>query len=394
MTSKSRENKYTDLDKELDIEMFRDSILNYFSAIPEPRKKQNLTYKMEHIFFIIISAMLAGANTINQIAIFSRAKAQWIKKLIEIDDIPCYGTYWWILVRLKTEFLRQLLSNWLQALPGSVKDQILAMDGKCLRGTQDSAMLNPSLHLVSLFAVERGILLAQQPVENKSNEITAIPKILDQIDIHGAIITSDAMGCQKDIAKKICDKRADYVLALKGNQESLADEVENYFKQADAIHFEGIDCDAVGSKDAGHGRIEKREIYVTEDIDWLPQKDQWRNLKSIIMVKSERLLPSQPISIERRYYISSLPADALKIANAIRKHWGIENNLHRQLDINFFEDGCVVNTGYAAENLAIFRRLSLNMLGSGKGLLERRKKCGWNEEYLKEVVTKFFIKSF
>ena len=165
-------------------------------------------------------------------------------------------------------------------------------------------------------------------------------------------------------------------------------------RKAEIINFVGVECDAVGSKEEAHGRIEKREIYVTEDIDWLPQKDKWQNLKSIIMIKSERSLPGQSPSSEKRYYISSLPASALKVANAIRKHWRIENNLHRQLDVNFVEDDSVVNTGYAAENLATFRRLALNILGSGKGLLERRKKAGWNEEYLTEMVKKFFIKSF
>ncbi len=252
----------------------------------------------------------------------------------------------------------------------------------------------PHWDYVSIFATESGVVLVQQPVEDKSNEITAIPKILDQINIEGAIITSDAMGCQKNIAAKICDRGADYILALKGNQESLQDEVENYFNQAERILFEGIECDALGSREAGHGRIEQREIYVTEDIDWLPQKDQWKNLKSIIMIKSERLLPGKPPSIEKRYYISSLPAIALRIANAIRKHWKIENNLHRQLDVNFMEDGCVANTGNAAENLATFRRLALNSLGSGKGLLARRKKAGWDENYLTEIVRKFFIKNF
>jgi len=387
-----RKNKYLDLEQELlDIEGFRDSVVNCFSAVPDPRKKSNLTYKLEHIFFIILSAMLAGANSINQIATFAEAKSQWIKRLIPVDTIPCYGIFWWTLVRIKPEFLRQLLCKWLEALPEGLKDQILALDGKCLRGTQDSATLNPTLHLVSLYAVAEGLVLAQQPVENKSNEITAVPKVLDQINIQGAIITSDAMGCQKDIAKKICDRGADYVLALKGNQGSLADEVENYFNQAEAIDFDGVECDAVGSKEVGHGRIEKREIYVTEDIDWLPQKEEWAELKSIIMIKSERLVPGQPVSIEKRYYISSLAARAFKVANVIRKHWGIENNLHRQLDVNFIEDSSVVNTGHAAENLAIFRRLALNMLGSGKGLLARRKKCGWNEAYLTEVVTKFFL---
>ena len=385
-------NEYLDLEQELDIEGFRDSVVNYFSAVPDPRKKSNLTYKLEHIFFITLSAMLAGANSISQIATFAEAKSQWVKRLIPLDTIPCYGIFWWTLVRIKPEFLRQLLCKWLETLPEGLKDQILALDGKCLRGTQDSATLNPTLHLVSLYAVAEGLVLAQQPVENKSNEITAIPKVIDQINIQGAIITSDAMGCQKDIAKKICDRGADYVLALKGNQGSLADEVENYFNQAETIDFDGVECDAVGSKEVGHGRIEKREIYVTEDIDWLPQKEEWAELKSIIMIKSERLVPGHPLSIEKRYYISSLPAHALKVANVIRKHWGIENNLHRQLDVNFIEDSSVLNTGHAAENLAIFRRLALNILGSGKGLLARRKKCGWNEEYLTEVITKFLSK--
>jgi predicted transposase YbfD/YdcC len=392
MASKSRKEEYTDLDKEIDIEEFRESVLKYFSTIQDPRQPGNLTYKLEHIFFIILSAMLAGANSINQISIFAKAKTNWIKNLIPIETIPCYGIFWWTLVKIKPEFLRQLLSEWLDNLPNDLKDQILSMDGKCLRGTQSGE--NPTLHLVSLFVADAGIILAQQPVEDKSNEITAIPKLLDQINIQGAIITSDAMGCQKNIAKLITDKSADYVLALKGNQESLADEVENYFNQADAIAFEGVECDAVGAKETGHGRIEKREIYVTEDIDWLPQKEQWSKLKSIIMVKSERLLPNLPPASEKRYYISSLPANAPRVANAIRKHWRIENNLHRQLDFNFEEDRSIANTGYAAENLATFRRLALNVLGSGKGLLERRKKAAWNEEYLSTLVRKFFIKSF
>jgi predicted transposase YbfD/YdcC len=274
MASKRSKEKYTDLEQEIDIEEFRASILHYFRAIPDPRQACNLTYKLEHIFFIILSAVLAGANSINQIVVFSKAKAQWIKNLIPIDSIPSYGIFWWILVRINTEFLRCLLSEWLKTLPEKLKDQVLAIDGKCLRGTQDSATLNQTLHLVSLFAVENGLVLAQQPVDNKSNEITAIPKILDMIDIQGAVITSDAMGCQKDIARKICENGADYILALKGNQETLADEVENYFNQAEAINFEGVQCDAVGTKDDNHGRIDKREVYVTEDIDWLPQKDK------------------------------------------------------------------------------------------------------------------------
>jgi len=178
------------------------------------------------------------------------------------------------------------------------------------------------------------------------------------------------MSCQTDIADKIMKKDADYILALKGNQQSLADEVENYFTQADAINFEGVECDALGSKEMGHGRIEKREIYVTEDIGWLPQKESWSNLKSIIMVKSERILPSQMPSIEKRYYISSLPACALKIANAIRQHWGIEQT-HWILDVAFREDEQNADAGNIAENMSLIRRIALNMLKQ-----EKSAKCG------------------
>jgi hypothetical protein len=165
MASKPRKEEYSEIEKELDIEAFTESVLKFFGGVSDPRLSQNQTYKLEHIFFIILSAMLAGANSINQIAIFCKSKAQWIKRFIPIDGVPTYGVFWWIFVRIKSELLRELLSDWLKTLPGGLQDQVLAMDGKCLRGTQDSATLNPTLHLVSLFAVERGIILAQQPLK-------------------------------------------------------------------------------------------------------------------------------------------------------------------------------------------------------------------------------------
>jgi predicted transposase YbfD/YdcC len=393
MASKSRKDPYTDLEKEIDIEEFRNSVLSYFSSVPDPRKECNLTYKLEHIFFIILSAVLAGANSINQVAIFAKVKAQWIKKLISIESIPSYGIFWWTLVRIKPEFLRQLLGAWLESLPEGLRNQVLAIDGKCLRGTQESATLNPTLHLVSLFAVEKGVILAQQPVENKSNEITAIPKVLEQIDIRGAIITSDAMGCQTHIAKGICDAGADYVLALKGNAGHIYDEIVQYFREAEEAGYEYLEHTFFFEKDFTHGRIVSRTVRCIQDVEWLPQLDRWEKLKGLIEVISERDEKGK-ISKERRYYITSLDADGERFDRVIKSHWGIENNLHRQLDVNFVEDASVVNTGYAAENLATFRRLALNMLGSGKGLLERRKKAGWDENYLTEIVRKYFIKSF
>lgn len=393
MASKTRKDVYTDFEKDIDIEKFRDSILSYFSSIPDPRRSCNLTYKLEHIFFIILAAVLAGANSINQIAVFGQAKSKWVKRLIAIDSIPTYGIFWWTLVRIKPEFLRQLLREWLDTLPEGLKNQVLAIDGKCLRGTQSNITLNPTLHLVSLFAVESGVILAQQPVENKSSEIAAIPKILEEINIQGAIITIDAMGCQKDIAKKICDSGADYILALKGNAGLIYDEVVQYFKEVEEAGYEYLDHTFFFENDLGHGRLVSRTVRCVQDVKWLPQLNEWANLKGLIEVISERTEKGKT-SIEHRYYITCLDANGERLAGAIKGHWGIENNLHRQLDVNFVEDDSVVNTGYASENLATFRRLALNILGSGKGLLERRKKAGWDENYLTEIVRKFFIKSF
>lgn len=241
--------------------------------------------------------------------------------------------------------------------------------------------------------MESGVILAQQPVEDKSNEIIALPKILEQINIQGAIITIDAMGCQRDIAKKICNSGADYILALKGNAGLIYDEVVQYFKEAEEAGYEYLDHTFFFENDLGHGRVVSRTVRCVQDVEWLPQLSEWANLKGLIEVISERTEKGKT-SIEHRYYITCLDANGERLAGAIKGHWGIENNLHRQLDVNFVEDDSIVNTGHASENLATFRRLALNMLGSGKGLLERRKKAGWDEDYLTEIVRKFFIKYF
>ncbi len=393
MTAKSKKIEYSDLDQELDIEAFRDSVLDFFRNVPDPRRPQNIVFKLEHIFFIIMSAVLAGANSINQIALFCKAKSQWLKNFIECHFLPSYGAIWWILVRIKPEAMRLLLQNWLQGLPEELREQVLAIDGKRLCGTQGNEAIRPFLHLVSLFAVNSGIVIAHVPVDDKTNEITAIPEILGSVDIRGAVITIDAMGCQKDIAKQICAKGADYVLALKGNAGLIHDELANFFEQAEQDKYDGVEHTAFSEEEAGHGRFVMRITRCVKELDWLPQKGDWEKLTGIIEVVSTRTEKGKT-SIEKRYYITSLDVSAEKLARIIRAHWGIENNLHRHLDVNFMEDACTANTGYAAENLAIFRRMALNILGAGKGLLSRRQRAAWDEKYLTELITKFFIKSF
>lgn len=390
MAAKQSKAEYSEFDKEVDIEWFRDSILTFFSEVSDPRSVRKSTYKLEHIFFIMLSAVLAGANSINQIAVFSKAKAGWIKSLIDIEITPTYGVFWWILVRTKPEYLRQLLGSWLAGLPDELRNQVLAIDGKRLNGTQSDLTDNPFLHLVSIFVVESGVVVAHQPVKTKSNEITAIPELLEGLEIRGAIVTIDAMGCQKSIAQKISNAGADYVLALKGNAGHIYSDVKEYFQEAKEVGHEYLEHTFSIQKENGHGREVFRTVRCVQDVEWLAQIDDWKNLTTLIEIVSERIENGKK-SIEHRYYISSLDTHADKLARVIQSHWGIENHLHRQLDINFAEDDSPVNTGFAAENLAVFRRLALNILGSGKGLLERRKRAGWDESYLTEIVSKFFL---
>lgn len=373
---------------------FRQSIKESFGELEDYRRQGSVDHLLIDILFITICAVISGANNLKAVAAYTQHKRNWLVQILETNELPSYTTFWTVFVLLDPASLEKCFVQWVQSKLRLTADGVVSIDGKAQRGTAKKGSPHSFVHIVSAWAATHHLTLGQLKVDGKSNEITAIPKLLDVVDIAGTIVTIDAMGCQTDIADKIVKKDADYILALKGNQQSLADEVENYFEQADAINFEGVECDAIGSKEEGHGRIEKREIYVTEDIDWLPQKENWNNLKSIIMVKSERLLPGQTPSIEKRYYISSLPACALKIANAIRKHWGIEQ-AHWILDVAFREDEQNADAGNIAENMSLIRRIALNMLKQEKsakcGIEIKRQAAGWDNEYLLKVIG---VKSF
>lgn len=251
--------------------------------------------------------------------------------------------------------------------------------------------------MVSAWSSKRSLILGQLKTKTKSNEIKAIPELIDKLYIAGSIITIDAMGCQKAIAKKILENVANYIFSLKENHETLFDEVDNFFKQALAIDFEGVEYDSYYSENVGHGRIEKRHVYVSDEIDWLPMKSEWDGLKSVVMVVSERILDNKT-SKETRYYISSLPCNAQRIGKAIRSHWEIENKVHWRLDVGFDEDACQLAAGHADENLSILRRLAINILRLGDNgkmsLQSRRQYAGWNDKYLFGLLNSASSKSF
>lgn len=265
---------------------------------------------------------------------------------------------------------------------------VVAVDGKTLRRSFDRAGNRGALHMVSAWSSAQKLVLGARAVDEKSNEITAIPELLDLLAIKGAIVTIDAMGCQRKIAEKIVDKGADYVLGLKGNQGSLRADVELLFDEQMANNFNDIAISRTQDTDAGHGRIETREVIAVADIDWLRQRHDWKGLTSIVMVLSTRET-AKGIERERRFYISSLPADAEKLAAAIRAHWSVENGLDWVLDVNFRDDDCRIRKKNAPANFTAVKRATLNTLRKAPGkqsLKSKRLIAGWNEDYLEKAL--------
>lgn len=379
MSKKKSVEFYSEADELLDQQEFVASIESAFKDIPDPRVLDNQSYPLTYLLIMILTAVIAGANAIVQIHQYVRMKIGLFQRLLGINQPPGYLVFWWLLIRLDPQKLQETFLHWMKELPAEVKERIIAIDGKRLNGASKQIV-----HLVSAWETGRGLLLGQIKTENKSNEITAIPKLLDTIDIKGAIITIDAGGAQKKITEKIRDLGGDYMIALKGNQGHLHDEALNFFEQAREVKYEWCNCTVAKTIEKGHGRIEEREVVVTSLLDWLDCRVEWRDLKGLIEVTTRREIKGK-ISMERRYYISSLSMTAERAMNVIRSHWGIENNLHWVMDVTFREDACTVSTGNAAENFALFRRMAQSVLqaeaGGTKGIAMRRRQAGWNDDY-------------
>jgi predicted transposase YbfD/YdcC len=295
-----------------------------------------------------------------------------------------------VFARLDPKQLQECFGSWVKAISNLVAGDKVGIDGKTLRRSYDKSKDEAAIHLVSAWACRNRLVLGQRSVTNKSNEITAIPELLKVLALSGCIVTIDAMGCQKEIATAIVEKQADYVLALKGNQGSLFEDVQWLFNQAQSVEFAGITHDFIRTVDKGHGRIEIRQCWTLSDLTYLTQKPLWAGLQSVAMVHSERRIGGN-VSTETRYFISSRPGNASEIAQAVRDHWQIENSLHWVLDVSFREDNCRIRSGYAAQNMALLRHIALNLLGqdksTGRGIAAKRKRAGWNQAYLVKILT-------
>ncbi len=398
MTKGIKDEPYTNESKQADLEEFKTRLGHIIQPLEDPRSEDNQKYSLFTLLAIIFCAIVCGANSINAIHRYAIAKQKWLKSWLSLEnDLPSYDTFWWLLVRLDPHQVEALFRCWVATLSNLGLEDEIAIDGKRSKGSSNKGHPQALLHMVSAWSSTRGIILGQIKTEEKSNEITAIPELLKTLEVTGATISIDAMGCQKEIAKTIVGKGANYVLMVKENQPTLHAEIENYFKQAECIGFEGVVHDVFVTEEKGHGRQERREMYVTNDIEWLPMRQEWEGLKSIAMVRSHRTLNGKT-SQEVRYYITSLEPIAKRVASVVRNHWGIENKVHWVLDVGFLEDLSQISTGHAAENFAILRRLTLNVIrldpDKKKSLKGRREIAGWDDDYMMYLLKLAGVKKF
>lgn len=362
------------------------SILKHFEGLNDPRIQLKTRHKLVDIIVITICAVICGADDWTEVVGYAKAKEDWLKKFLELPHgIPSHDTFGRVFSLLRPEEFEKCFVSWIHAVFDITGPQTVAIDGKTLRRSCEHSSNKAAIHMVGAWATSSGIALGQRKTEDKSNEITAIPELLKLLEVKGCIVTIDAMGCQKEIARRIIDQEADYVLSLKGNQGMIHDDVKRFFEYAQEQQFKDIPHGSYEVTDGGHGRVEVRRYYTVSDIGWLEEKLKWKNLSLIGMVESERHIGDK-ITKETRYFISSLPNDPERFAAAVRDHWRIENQLHWVLDIAFREDDSRVRDRNAAANLAILRRFALSLCKQEKkakvGIKIKRKRAGWNNDYL------------
>lgn len=367
-------------------------LLRHFQELDDPRVNRTKLHSLHDILVITIMAVTCGADGFEQIAQFGRSKREWLKTFLDLPNgIPSHDTFGRVLAAMDPEQFERCIVNWTTALAQATAGRIVALDGKTLRRSFQSAGGNAAIHIVNAWCSANRMVLGQLATDEKSNEITAIPKLLELLDLHGAIVTVDALNCQTAIAAKIIQGGGDYVMQVKGNQGTLHEQLIADLDEAILLNFQGMKHDYVMTRDAGHGRIETRRLWCTSDVSWVPDKERWVGLASAAVVECSRQVHGGKTSVERRYYITSLPGDDAKaMLGAVRSHWGVENAVHWCLDVGFREDDCRIRTGHAAENFSRLRRLSLNLLKADKttkvGIATKRLTCGWNHDYLLKVL--------
>ncbi len=364
--------------------------IDYFFEKIEDHRHHNKLHKLIDIIIIAICAVVSGADTYEQIENFGKKRIRWLSKILELPHgIPSHDTFGRIFEKMNPTEFQNCFKLWIESVTDLTKGQVVAIDGKTLRRSHDKSKDKKAIHMVSAWASENKVVLGQLKTKEKSNEITAIPMLLRLLDISGCIITIDAMGTQKNIAKTIVGNKGDYILALKENHKTLYNDTVLFFDEMKNMKSEGYMFTEHETIDGEHGRIETRKYAMTSDIDWIQGRENWPGFKSIGMIESTREIKGK-CSFERRYYISSLDCDAKKFGNAIRSHWGIENSVHWVLDIAFREDESRIRKGSAPENFAAIRHIALNLLRNNKkfkgSIKTKRLNAAMDTKYLESVV--------
>lgn len=368
-----------------------------FAELTDPRSDHTKRHKFTDIIIIAILAVICGADGWTDVEIFGQSKEPWLRKFLELPNgIPSHDTFGRVFARLNAQEFQECFINWVQATHELATGQVIALDGKCLRGTSDEYLGKQAFYMVSAWAASDHLVLGQRKVDEKSNEITAVPQLLKQLEIKGCIVTTDALNSQKKLAKQIIQQEADYVLALKDNHRRTFEDVRMVFDWAERGDYAELKFDRCKTIGKAHGRVETRICTTISDpdcLEMLSDYQAWADLRTLVRVQSKRQVGDE-VSEEVRYYLSSLPDDTPKLAeralDATRSHWGIENRLHWVLDVSFNEDHCRVRAGNAAENLAVLRHFALNLIRKEKStrlsVRAKRFKAALDTKYLLKIL--------
>jgi predicted transposase YbfD/YdcC len=373
-------------------EKSKKSLQSYFEEIEDPRVERTKQHKLLDIIIIALCGVLCGADGWVEIEEFGNMKLDWLKTILDLPNgIPSHDTFGRVFAQIDPQQFETCFLQWVQSLSEKITG-VIAIDGKTLRRSHDAAAGKKALHMVSAWAVENRLVLAQVAVDEKSNEITALPVLLKQLALEGCIVTIDAMGTQTAIAAQIIDQKGDYALALKDNHGILYEEVQDTFALAQKEQFAQIQHQFHETIEKGHGRLEIRKHWIIDDpeqVNYLDEAGKWKGFRAIGMVVSERRL-GQEVSMETRYYLLSFARDVKCFAMSVRSHWEIENSVHWVLDIAFREDESRVRIGHADHNLAVLRHIALHLLRQEKtakiGIKAKRLKAGWSTDYLLNVL--------
>ena len=367
------------------------SLIEHFASLEDPRVEYLVEHQLLDIIALTICAVICGADSWVEIEAYGHSKVDWLQSFLALPNgIPSHDTISRLFAMLDPVQLQSCFTNWVKAIAELSDGEVVAIDGKCVRRSYDTGKGQGAIHMVSAWASENRLVLGQVKVDSKSNEITAIPKLLAVLDLKGCIVTIDAMGAQTAIAQQIIEQEADYILSLKGNQGDLHQDVEQLFDWAMTTQFKEIPHESYQTVEKGHGRLEIRRHYLLGSVEHLLNAERWRGLKRVGMIEAERRLEGQPTSRERRYYLLSLDGDVQRFATAVRSHWGIENQLHWCLDVAFDEDQSRIRSGHAPENMTLMRKIALNLLAKEDsvkvGKKAKRLKAGWDNDYLLKIL--------